>query len=665
MKKSLFRILSILLVCVLVFFSCTPTDEPVPPAPTDKTAAQEPGNGNGGQENGGEENGGDDNGGDQNGGDDNGGDDNGGDDNGGGGNGGEQSALYPDDDNVPAAPAGPFTNLSASATANCYIVSAPGAYKIKAVKGNGSSSVGTVAKARIIWETVNTDVAPARYSVIESAGVDGNFITFKTPSVLVPGNALIAAFDASGKVLWSWHIWIPATEIGGSTYGISSYKMMSRNLGALVDAEASSSPVDSRALGLHYQWGRKDPFPAQAVAGFGMTLSGAKINDAKSIEQPTLFANVNGDWNTTSNGDFWGDKSSAKTIYDPCPAGYKVPKREDATGIFRTDLTSANGWQYNADAHWFTTGKPVAVFPLPGYFGTDGNITGFGTSTDIWNSHHDGDVPSNAYGQYIYEGPKSVISAQTKARGGSVRCVSVTIEPFTNAEGMPVQGSYTRTVFDSSVQELSGICFSADRDFIWGVGDEGDIYKISLDFQTVTKYLSTGSDLEDVTIHPVTKDLYFAKEADRVDKLAAPAYSSKTKAFYVEEAANFGNSGLEGIAYYKNDVLYVGAQTGATLWAYKLDGTKIWKKQLGTIAAQIEEVGGLCYDAEKDWLWVTDSEAHKLFVFDGEVTELLAMYDVSFVGNAESVLVDRPNGCVYVGDDGSTSKIYRIEFTNL
>ena len=93
--------------------------------------------------------------------------------------------------------------------------------------------------------------------------------------------------------------------------------------------------------------------------------------------------------------------------------------------------------------------------------------------------------------------------------------------------------------------------------------------------------ISTGSDLEDVTLNPNNGDLYFAKEADRVDKCAAPAYSSKTQHFYVTDAANMGNSGLEGIAYYKNDILYVGSQSGANLWAYKLDGTKVWNKKLG------------------------------------------------------------------------------------
>ena len=671
MKTLVKTVLCLLLACLVV--ACKPDDPPAPPAPENKTAAEEPGQNQGQGQNGNENGQGENNQG-ENGQGENGQGENGQGENGQGENGQESGDFYPDDENAPAAPAGPFKDLGASGTANCYIISEPGTYKFKAVKGKTTTIVGAVAKAALLWETCNTAEPVTRYSVIESVGVDGSYITFKTPSPLVPGNALIAAKDASGNVLWSWHIWIPATEITTDTYSLSSYRMMSRNLGALVDAEAGSSPVDVRSLGLHYQWGRKDPFPGAgssggsdfaAVAGFEMILSGGAMTVDQSIAKPTVFANTDGDWTTVTNGDLWGDTSGYKSMYDPCPPGYKVPKREDATGIFRTDLTEATNWKYDPDAHWCTAGDPAAVFVLPGYISVTGQIEGAGTRTDIWNAHHDKDVPRKAYGQYIYEGPKSVISAQLKSRGGSVRCVSEKLEPFTNAEGMPVQGSYTRYVFGSDVVELSGICFSKDKDFFWAVGDEGAIYKISLDMKTVSTVLATGSDLEDVTMHPVTKDLYFAKEADRVDKFAAPDYNKKTQCFYVTEAASFGNSGLEGIAYYKDDILYVGAQTGATLWAYKLDGTKIWKKQLGTIAPQIEEVGGLCYDAEKDWLWVTDSEAHKLFVFNGEVTKLLAIYNVDYIGNNESVLVDRANGVVYVGDDGSTSKIYTISFSNL
>lgn len=98
-----------------------------------------------------------------------------------------------------------------------------------------------------------------------------------------------------------------------------------------------------------------------------------------------------------------------------------------------------------------------------------------------------------------------------------------------------------------------------------------------------------------------------------------------------------------------------------------MGGTQLWKKALSAVApnAGIQEVGDLFYDAQTDLLWISDSEARKLFVFDGAVTKLKAIYDTSDIGNPESVLVDHARSCVYVGDDGSTSKIYKYSFTGL
>ena len=43
-----------------------------------------------------------------------------------------------------------------SETANCYMVSAAGAYRFRPVKGNSASSVGSVASVSVLWETYNT-----------------------------------------------------------------------------------------------------------------------------------------------------------------------------------------------------------------------------------------------------------------------------------------------------------------------------------------------------------------------------------------------------------------------------------------------------------------------------------------------------------------------------
>ena len=571
------------------------------------------------------------------------------------------------------------TDLGASETANCYIVSAPGNYKFKAVKGNSTTSVGTMAGVELLWETYNNATAPEKNSVIEAVDFEGQWIAFSTPASLQPGNALIAAKSASGTILWSWHIWIPETSIESSTYDISSHLMMDRNLGALVTAGTGAV----EANGLLYQWGRKDPFVGLGahgssgkakVAGTAMSVSSAAANGiSEGIANPTRFivgtgSNNNHDWLMTSDATLWG---TTKTIHDPCPPGWKVPDYKEATP-FTTQAHTLNGFNYDAGNYCMTVGS--AVFPLTGYlYYTTGNMYKYDTSANVWTSHSStGSSIGLAIWMSVEAADNSNNWSERKSRGCSVRCVSHDIAPFENEPGMPVQGGYTKIQFDSSIQELSGICFSKDKDFIWGVGDEGDIFKIYLDWtksaitlKSISIYKSTGSDLEDVTLNPNTGDLYFAKEPDRVDKMAATSYSSKTQAFYVADAANFGNSGLEGIAWYKDNTLYVGAQTGATLWKYQLDGTRIWTKKLGDITPWITEVGGLCYDIKNDWLWVADSEAQKLFVFNGEVTKLLAMYDVKSVGNAESVMVVPEYNCVLVGDDGSTSKIYKYSFTGL
>ena len=568
------------------------------------------------------------------------------------------------------------TDLSASETANCYIVSAPGDYKFHAVQGCGNASVGTVAGVQVLWETCcNADPVSAG-SIISAVDFQDDWICFSTPSTLKPGNALIAAKNNEGSILWSWHIWIPADTIESSTYGLATHAFMDRNLGAL-DA-VSDGGATPESFGLLYQWGRKDPFigaraagtnTTASSAGVAMTANGGQMSMAEAIANPTVFANVTSgnDWCSTTSGDYWGDTSDAKTIWDPCPAGYRIPKREDAAGLFRTDLTTVSSFVYDSDKAFFTIGEPLMYFPLCGYIDyTNANQAYSGVRTVIWNSHHDSNSTYAAYSQYVYAGPTSKTYSMSKARAASVRCITIDEVPFENAEGMPVIGSYTRQDL-TGVAELSGLCFSKDKDFVWGAGDQGDVYKIYLSDFTYTKQLATGSDLEDVTIHPVTGDLYFAKEPDRVDKIAAPDYNKKTQVFTVTDASSFGNSGMEGIAYYKDDILYLGAQTSATLWAYTISGTLIWKKQLGSIAPSISEVGGLCYDAQTDLLWVTDSEVHKLFIFNGEVTKLLAVYDIPYIGNAESVLVDHDRSCVWVGDDNGTSnsRLYKISFTGL
>ena len=336
-------------------------------------------------------------------------------------------------------------NLSKKESANSYLVYAPGEYKFKAVKGNSEESVGEVASVEILWETVNTGIAPEANSVIAAVGFKDDFVTFSTPETLVPGNALIAAKDANGVILWSWHIWIPATEIVNSTYGdIVSVPMMDRDLGALVAPDASEAP-NGRTIGFLYQWGRKDPFPAIAdissstpfATNGTISLTSEKQNFTvtETIQNPTVYVVTGGDsnktWMTTEEmgSEYW---AAEKAIYDPCPPGYIVPSRDASGPLWKGEATCT----VDETNKWVKAGNTeVALFPVSGYL-DQGSITKVGSRSYHWTSVQSADK-NIAYMLYA-NGSSVTVEVQRMSRGGNVRCVvanEAAIVPPTPTEG--------------------------------------------------------------------------------------------------------------------------------------------------------------------------------------------------------------------------------------
>ena len=237
-------------------------------------------------------------------------------------------------------------------TANCYIVTKAGAYAFKAVKGNSSESVGSVASAEVLWETFGTDVAPAVGDLVKDVSYKDGEITFTATDK--KGNAVIAAKDAAGNILWSWHIWL-TDQPKEQEYYHNAGTMMDRNLGA-----TSSTPGDVGALGLLYQWGRKDPFLgsssiSEAVeAKSTITWPSAVSSDsstgtiAYAIANPTTFItdnSKNDDWYYTgyssTDNTRWTTSDKAKSIYDPCPAGWRVPDGGE-NGVWSKALGSSS-----------------------------------------------------------------------------------------------------------------------------------------------------------------------------------------------------------------------------------------------------------------------------------------------------------------------------------
>lgn len=237
-------------------------------------------------------------------------------------------------------------------------------------------------------------------------------------------------------------------------------------------------------------------------------------------------------------------------------------------------------------------------------------------------------------------------------------CLMLLMTACRTAPKMPVMGE--REVFDVDVEEISGICLNADKTALLACGDQGVVKQISFNGE-VTHILDFYADMEGVTVDHSTGHLYVAAEWDQcVLRLDAPDYQTCTTLFYVQEAIDnqYRNSGLEGISHYKDDIFFVGSQREANLWQYKLDGTMVSKVSLSSFA---DEIAGICYDPEADWLWIIDSNFVKLYIctVDGE---LLATYDLGDIENAESICVDRERNCVWVGSDEDDPKLYKYSF---
>ena len=328
-------------------------------------------------------------------------------------------------------------DLDTAGNANCYIINEPGSYKFKAVYGNEPTNyLKDVEDAIILWETWNDASEVTPNSVLAAASFAEDFIILRTPETLHPGNALVAARDASGKILWSWHIWIPATSIVTANFGgIMGVDLMDRNLGALVATQATDAEIDVTSYGMLYQWGRKDPYTAAGTfkgsnpatyafaEGRSEVVAPGQITLEDAIADPLLLGHINnGDWCLTPNNEFWAD--AEKTIYDPCPPGYRVSKKNTAVPFWSSDLSAQAGWGVNLTAGWLKLGSPdSAVFPIAGYRDdySVGGLSKVGVRTLYWTSQASAD--DKGPGADLRSDKAWTFGSAPKARLGSVRCV--------------------------------------------------------------------------------------------------------------------------------------------------------------------------------------------------------------------------------------------------
>ena len=376
-----------------------------------------------------------------------------------------------------------FTDLSERGTANSYIVTQGGYYSFDAtVIGNGEFGF----PANNNYHTNSPEIAPAsaellwadNHKLINGCGYDASTGMLKFLTSGDEGNAVIAAKDSEGNILWSWHIWMtdqPEEQVYNNNAGI----LMDRNLGA-----TSATPGDVGALGLLYQWGRKDPFLG-AVSIDSSTQRESTItwpspvsSDATngtigySVLNPTVFIKYNGsnyDWYYT--GDSSTDDSrwqSAKTVYDPCPSGWRVPDGGSEGVWALAGFTNTAFDDVNKGRSFEITSPEATWYPALGYLDySNGALYSVGIDGHYWSVSPTG---RSAYDLYFYGSSFNMTNSDARAYGFAVRCtkdegyvdisypqVRITIEGITTSSAKLV-----------ALVKSEGVSPVTERGFIYG-----------------------------------------------------------------------------------------------------------------------------------------------------------------------------------------------------
>ena len=262
--------------------------------------------------------------------------------------------------------------------------------------------------------------------LIASVSYKNGYIRFSTPETFRDGNAVIAAKNSSGTILWSWHIWCAEEGWQEQIYYNDAGTMMDRNLGA-----TSAAPGDVGALGLMYQWGRKDPFlGSSSISSNILAVSTGTWSTASKGSVSLTEANPMTFFTTTHLPE--GCWESDKTVYDPCPAGWRVPDGGES-GVWAKALGTSS--QFTDTSLYDNTNKgtnfsgkigasSVIWYPASGYrFMSSGSLEGVPFQGFSWSCTPDRTQKYHAYCLHFYKDSYiNPLYHEYRANGYSVRC---------------------------------------------------------------------------------------------------------------------------------------------------------------------------------------------------------------------------------------------------
>lgn len=372
-------------------------------------------------------------------------------------------------------------------TANCYVIKEAGWYRLPLVYGNAIKNgvpnteayTNIAPENEMLTDFVNyKDVAISSPFIEEDTGInavsaeitladtkdlannvriiDGllcRYLAFRIKSVPSEGaNMVISIIDNNGIVMWSWHIWVwsESLEVVENSIGV---KILPVNL-------ASKKYSDGKLGNWYYQFGRNTPLllaqssnSSKFSFNYGERVFSESDNAAltlgEAIQNPNKnyfsLGNNKSNWYGTSfHYNIWnagattfgGRTPITKTVYDPCPAGFKVPNY----GVWDMSINSTVG---EFDYGWnFTWGTSTVFFPATGYVDFD-IIRSVGTSGKVYTG-----TPSGSnYGGNVLEFTSSSVSTHN----GIYRRIGCSIRPM--QEDTPLNTSYTTIRIDQNISD--------------------------------------------------------------------------------------------------------------------------------------------------------------------------------------------------------------------
>lgn len=195
------------------------------------------------------------------------------------------------------------------------------------------------------------------------------------------GNIILALYESNnngsgvGDIVWTWHIWLGQPEVhhfnfpatsDGYQFTNENWYMMDRNIGA-----ESAELKNPRSTGLYYQRGRKEPlisfgkrdgsteWTANQIPTYRNT---AKFGDIAKWEAGRNYEDVTTPlkypmaliedidysnssdyfyaWNAASEVSEVSIANDTKSMFDPCPPGYRLPTTREWDNFKNNEFTN-------------------------------------------------------------------------------------------------------------------------------------------------------------------------------------------------------------------------------------------------------------------------------------------------------------------------------------